>query len=292
MSDMRRREFITLLGGAVVAWPVAARAQQAAMPVVGFLTPVSQNEELLRGFRQGLKEAGFVEGENVSILYRSAENQIDRLPALADDLARRRVAVIATAGGPSSALAAQAATASIPVAFVTGDDPVRLGLVASLARPGGNLTGVSFLTVEVMAKRLELLRELVPGATRVALLVNPAEVPNTEVTLRDVGAAASGFGLKIEVLKADTGDEINAAGAARCPVRSGHAVLRCPACPGGPARGVPADSRDLSVAGFCRGRRADELRRQHRGRLSSARRLCRPHPQGRQARRPARRAVD
>jgi putative ABC transport system substrate-binding protein len=181
--------------------------------VLGFLHSQSPENyvEPIRGFRQGLKDAGYVEGENLAIEYRWANNQLDRMPALAADLVRRRVAVIATAGGPLPALAAQAATATIPVAFVTGDDPVRLGLVASLARPGGNLTGVSFLTVEVMAKRLELLRELVPGATRVALLVNPAEVPNTEVTLRDVGAAASGFGLKIEVLKADTGDEINAA---------------------------------------------------------------------------------
>src|SRR6516162_3724249 len=158
---MRRREFVALLGSAVAGWPLAARAQQAQMPVIGVLSPASQNEELLRGFRQGLKQAGFVEGENVSILYHFAENEIDRLPALADDLARRRVAVIAPIGHPA-AFAAKAATATIPIVFVSADDPVRLGLVASLARPGGNLTGTNILQIELVTKRLQLLRELVP----------------------------------------------------------------------------------------------------------------------------------
>jgi putative ABC transport system substrate-binding protein len=143
---MRRREFITLVAGAAAGWSLAARAQQQAMPVIGVLAPVSQNEELLRGFRQGLKEAGFVEGENVSILYRSAENQMDRLPALADDLARRRVTVI-VALGQSSTFAVKAATTTIPIVFVAGEDPARLGLVASLARPGGNLTGINIFAV-------------------------------------------------------------------------------------------------------------------------------------------------
>jgi ABC-type uncharacterized transport system substrate-binding protein len=210
---MKRREFISLLGGAAAGWPLAARGQQPAMPVIGFLNSQSPERfvEPMRGFRQGLKDAGYVEGENLAIEYRWAHGELDRLPAMAAELARRHVAAIAATGGPSSSLAAKAATTTVPVVFITGDDPVRLGLVASLARPGGNLTGVGFLTDEVMAKRLELLRELVAGAVRVAVLVNPAEAANTEITLREVVAAARGFGLQVEVLKADTGDEIDAA---------------------------------------------------------------------------------
>jgi putative tryptophan/tyrosine transport system substrate-binding protein len=213
MLDVRRREFTTLLGGAAATWPLAARAQQPAMPVIGFLNSQSPEgyAEPMRGFRQGLKEAGYIEGENLAIEYRWANNEMGRLPALAVELVRRRVAVIATTGGASTALAAKAATTTIPIVFTAGDDPVRRGLVASLARPGGNLTGVSFLVVELLAKRLELLRELVPGAARAAVLVNPAETVNTEITLRDVEAAARGFGLQVQVLKADTSDEINAA---------------------------------------------------------------------------------
>jgi putative ABC transport system substrate-binding protein len=209
---MRRRDFITLLGGAA-AWPLAAQAQQPAMPVVGVIHSQSPDafREQLRGFRQGLKEAGYVEGENVAIEYRFAENQMDQLSELAANLVRRRVAVIVTAGGPLSAFAAKSATATIPIVFVTGDDPVRLGLVASLARPDGNLTGISFLVTLLSAKRFEFLRALAPGAVRVAALVNPAEAANTEITLRDVEAAARTLGLHVQVLKADTGDEINTA---------------------------------------------------------------------------------
>jgi ABC-type uncharacterized transport system substrate-binding protein len=208
---MRRREFITLLGGTAAAWPVAARAQQPTMPVIGFLDPRSPGaiEDLLRAFRQGLKETDHVEGENVAIEYRWAENQLDRLPELAAELVRRRVAVI-TVSGATAAFAAKAATATIPIVFGISESPVRLGLVASLARPGGNLTGINFLTAELGAKRLELLRELVPAATRVAVLVNPAG-PGYEITLRDVEPAARAMGLQTQVLNASTSGEINAA---------------------------------------------------------------------------------
>jgi len=209
---MRRREFITLLGSAA-AWPLVAWAQQPAMPVVGLLAPVSQNEELLRGFRQGLKQTGLVEGENVSILYQFAENEIDRLAALADDLTRRRVAVIAAIAQPA-AFAAKAATTTIPIVFVAAEDPVRLGLVASLARPGGNLTGINIFQSEVVTKRLELLRELAPAATRVAVLVDPANKATTQTTLQQVESAARAMALQIQVLHASNGREIGAAFAA------------------------------------------------------------------------------
>jgi putative ABC transport system substrate-binding protein len=209
---MKRRAFITLLGGAA-AWPLAARAQQPAMPVIGFLNSQSTDTyaDRLRGFHRGLKDTGLVEGENVTIVYRWAENQIDRLPALATELVRRQVAVIAATGGTAVILAAKAATTTIPIVFAVGEDPVRLGLIASLARPGGNLTGVIFFTTELAVKRLELLRELVPGAARVAMLVNPANATVTETVLRDAEAAARAMGLQIQVLNASTSREINAA---------------------------------------------------------------------------------
>jgi putative ABC transport system substrate-binding protein len=208
----RRREFITLLGGAI-AWPLAARAQQPAMPVVGFVNPQSLDGHAgrLRGFRQGLKDAGFVEGENVAIEYRWADGQFDRLPALAAELVSRQVAVIVATGGVSSAMATKAATTTIPIVFATAEDPARVGLVASLARPGGNLTGINFLNNELAAKRLALLRELVPGAARVAVLVNPANATTAETTLREAQAAARAMGLQIQVLNASTSREINAA---------------------------------------------------------------------------------
>ena len=211
MPDLGRREFITLLGGAAAAWPLAAGAQQQAMPVVGFLNATSPDgyADRLRGFRQGLKESGYIEGENVAVEYHWAEDQSDRLPALAANLVRRRVAVIA-ATSTSPALAAKAATTSIPIVFMVAEDPVRLGLVASLARPGNNATGINFYTGELMAKRLQLLRELVPAATRVAVLINSANV-STETTLREVESAARGMGLQMRVVRAGTRQEIDAA---------------------------------------------------------------------------------
>ena len=210
---MKRREFITLLGGAVAAWPLAARAQQPAMPVIGFLDPRSPDDvaNRLRAFRQGLKETGYVEGENVAIEYRWAENQIDRLPELAAELVRRQVAVIVTTGTIASALAAKAATTTIPIVFIVAEDPVRLGLVASLARPGGNLTGINFFVAELAAKRLELLRELVPGSNSCGRARQSDQCSTAETTLRDVEAAARAIGLQIQVLNASTSREIDAA---------------------------------------------------------------------------------
>jgi ABC-type uncharacterized transport system substrate-binding protein len=209
---MRRREFITLLGGAA-AWPLAARAQQTAMPVVGFLNAVSPEgfAERIAAVRQGLKEAGYVEGENVTIEYRWAENQLDRLPALAADLVRKRVAVILATGGTAPAIAAKAATSTIPIVFTIPEDPVRLGLVASLSQPGGNLTGVNLFVGELVAKRLELLRELVPAMSRVAVFVNPANPARAESQVREVESAGRAMGLRIQIFNAGTGREINAA---------------------------------------------------------------------------------
>src|SRR5262249_51509757 len=204
---MKRREFITLLGGAAV-WPLAARAQQqATMPLIGLLDRRSPDvlADRLRAFRQGLKEIGLIEGENVAIEYRWAENQGDRLPDLASELVRRQVAVIVATGALPSALAAKTATTTIPIVFVIAADPVQLGLVASLARPGGNLTGINFLSGELTAKRLELLRELVPAATRVAVLVNPANTENNE---REIEAVGRSMGLQIRLLNASTIHEI------------------------------------------------------------------------------------
>ena len=211
--QLKRREFVTLLGGVAAAWPLAAHSQQQPMPVIGYLDPRSPEAiaDLLHAFRQGLKEAGFIEGENVAVLYRWAENQTDRLPALVAELVHRRVAVIATIGGPPSAFAAKAATTTIPIVFLVGEDPARLGLVASLARPGGNLTGIDFFTNELTGKRLELLRELVPAAKRIAVLVNPANSSLTEATLQDVQPAARALGLQVKVLTAETNRQIDAA---------------------------------------------------------------------------------
>ena len=209
---MRRREVITMLGGAAAAWPLAARAQQAGIPLIGFLHSTSPDgyTDNFRAFHQGLKDIGYIEGENVTIDQRWAENQTDRLPALAAELVRRQATVIAAGGAPASVAAAQATT-TIPIVFMVPEDPVRLGLVTNLARPGGNLTGVNFFAVELAAKRLELLRELVPSATRMAVLLNPAEATIAAANLRDVETAARVMGLQIRVLNARTNREIDAA---------------------------------------------------------------------------------
>jgi putative ABC transport system substrate-binding protein len=212
---MKRRAFMSLLGGAA-AWPLAARAQQPTMPVVGLLDSRSSDAMggRLAGFRQGLKEVGFAEGENVRIVYRWAENQLDRLPEMAADLVREQAAVIFTAGGPAPAFAAKAATTTIPVVFLIGGDPVRLGLVSSLARPTGNLTGFNLFINDLEAKRFELLHQLVPGAARIAVLVNPANVAYTEATSREVEAAARTIGVQAQFHKANTAREIEQVSAA------------------------------------------------------------------------------
>jgi putative tryptophan/tyrosine transport system substrate-binding protein len=209
---MQRREFITLLGGAA-AWPAAARAQQPALSVVGFIRDGSADASarFVAAFRKGLNETGYVEGQNVTVEYHWLEGRYDRLPALMADLVRRQVAVIATPGGNTVARAAKAATATIPIVFGVSEDPVRLGLVASLARPGGNATGINFFLAEVAAKRLRLLHDLVPKAVRVAVVVNPSNAVLTETTLRAVQEAAPTIGLQIQILNASTIGEIDAA---------------------------------------------------------------------------------
>ena len=209
---MRRREFITLLGGAAAAGPLAARAQQPA-PIVGLLSGRSGDASPrdVAAFRKGLNETGYVEGQNVAIEYRWADGRFDRLSELAADLVHRRVSVIATPGTIAATLAAKAATTTIPIVFGSGDDPVKLDLVSSLARPGGNLTGINFFSIETVAKRLGLLHELVPKAVRIAVLVNPANGPIAEVMLRDIPPAARTIGLQIQVLNASTSREIDAA---------------------------------------------------------------------------------
>ena len=212
MFDLRRRDLITLIGGAA-AWPFAAHAQQPAMPVVGFLFagPADGSRHYAAAFRKGLSDTGNVEGQNVVVEYHWLEGQYDRARTLVADMARRRVAVIASLGGTPLALAAKAATASIPIVFSVPDDPVQLGLVASLARPGGNMTGVNFFMQEITAKRLGLLHELVPKAARIAVLVNPTNPASAERTLKEVQAAAPVLGLQIHVFNASTSNEIDVA---------------------------------------------------------------------------------
>ncbi len=214
---MRRRQLLKLLGTGAVTWPFAVDAQQQAIPVVGFLSSVSPGDAVrtrLMAFRQGLAEAGYVEGRNVTVEYRWAEGKLDRLPELAADLVRHKVAVIVAPGSEPGALAAKAATTTIPIVFGVAQDPVALGLVASLARPGGNATGINFFAAELAAKRLEWLREMVPQAARVGALINPANTAIAEATLRDVQSASRGMGLTIHLLYAASRSEIDDALAA------------------------------------------------------------------------------
>ena len=206
----RRKVLATLLGGAAAAWPLAARAQQPTMPVIGFLgiAPPDTIADRLRAFRNGLKTIGYVEGENAAIVYRWAENPVDRLPELAAELVRRPVGVIVAIANAASA--AKEATTTIPIVFSVAEDPVKLGLVASLARPGGDLTGINIFSAELAAKRLELVRELLPSATRIAVLISPSG-PSSEATLRDIEPAAHALGLRVQVLNANTPREIDAA---------------------------------------------------------------------------------
>jgi ABC-type uncharacterized transport system substrate-binding protein len=224
---MRRREFITLLGGAVATWPLVARAQQQSMPVIGYLATTSPgpSAHTVAAFREGLNDTGYIEGQNVAIEYRWAESQNDRLPALAAELVRHQVAVIATTGGPGSALAAKAATTTIPIVFNSGSDPIKFGLVASLNRPGGNVTGVYMFASAMEAKRLGLLHELVPTAAMIAGLVNPT-YPNAEVQSNEVQEAARTLGLQIQILRASNEQDLDTAFATLAQLRAG-ALLVC-----------------------------------------------------------------
>ena len=224
---MRRREFITLFGGAAAAWPLAARAQQPAMPVIGFLGSESLNlwAGRMRAFHQGLSETGYVDGRNVAIEYRWAEGHNDRLPALAADLVRRRVTVIATPGSTPATLAAKAATSTIPIIFWIGSDPIELGLVASLNRPAGNLTGVTTLNHGLVAKRVELLHEAVPRTSSIAVLINPTSPTLTKTTIEDAQTAAHSVGLELHILEASTEHDFDAVFANVIQLRAGGLVI-------------------------------------------------------------------
>jgi putative tryptophan/tyrosine transport system substrate-binding protein len=224
---MRRREFVKFVGVVSLAWPLAAYPQSATMPVIGFLDPRSPEAipKLLRAFLEGLRETGHAEGENVAVEYRWAEDQIDQLPALAADLVRRQVTVIAAPGSISAVLAAHAATTTIPIVFGTATDPVQLGLVTSLSRPGGNMTGVVTLALEVGPKRLELLHEMVPTATTLALLVNPGSPALSEPTTKDAQAAARLFGVNLQVLHANTALDFDRVFATLVQLRAGGLVI-------------------------------------------------------------------
>jgi ABC-type uncharacterized transport system substrate-binding protein len=250
---VKRREFITLIGGAA-AWPLAAGAQQPAMPVIGFLrsTSIERSAHLVAAFHLGLKETGYFEGQNVAIAYRSAEGQYDRLAQLAADLVQRRVDIIVATGGSEPARAAKAATTTIPIVFSVGGDPVRDGLVASLSRPGGNLTGVSLLTIDIGSKRLGLLRELVPNAKTIALLINPKN-PELGPHLQDVQGAARSLGQQIQVLNATNEEEIDSLFAAMARERP-DVTFRESAEAGGLASYGPSHTEPYRLIGIYTGR--------------------------------------
>ena len=288
---MRRRDFVTLIGGTAMAWPLAARAQQPAMPVIGFLSTRMPNDSahLVAAFRRGLAENGYVEGQNVAVEYRWALGQYDRLPALATELVRRPVAVLASVGGDPAAQAAKAATATIPIVFEVGTDPIKLGLVTSYNRPGGNATGINMLTSALEAKRLGLLRELVPQAVALGVLLNP-NWPAAAGQLSDVEEAARAIGVQTHVLRASTDGEIDTAFVSvaqhRIPAlavdqRSVLYLAPRQACGLG---GASCGARDVPFSRLCRGRRPDELWHRSSRSVSPSWRLCRPSSEGRQAR--------
>jgi len=296
---MKRREFITLLGGAAAAWPLAARAQQSVMPVIGYLDAASASDRtyIVAAFRQGLADTGYVEGQNVAIEYRWAEGDYGRLSQMAAELVRQQVSLIVTPGAAAGALAAKNATTAIPIVFAVGQDPVKLGLVESLARPGGNATGVNFFTNELVAKRMGLLRELLPAAARVAVLVNPSDIISDRI-VGDARAAANAAGLELVLLNASTPREIEAAfatagaAASRCTFCRSRRVLQCSANPARRAGGTSPDSIDLFGTRLCRSRWIDDLRYESGRHVSSARFLRGPRSQRRQACGLAGRAVD
>jgi len=300
MLDMKRRELIALVGGGgllLAAKVRRARAQQpAAMPVIGFLNAASLDgyRPLVAAFRQGLQESGYVEGQNVAIEYRWADNQIDRLPALAADLLHRQVTVIA-ATTTAAAVAAKAATTTIPIVFEMGGDPIRLGLVASLNRPGGNVTGVTQLNVEVAPKRLELLHELVPTARVIALLINPTNPALAEPVSRASQAAAHTLGLDLHVLNASTEGDFDGVFTSLLQLRAGGLVIGSDAFFTSRSEQLAAlavrGADGLSKPGVRGGRRPRELQREHCRHLPSGRRLRRPHSQRRKAWRAAGAAV-